>query len=141
MSLKSCQLGLVLAAVMAAPAALAGPGILKCVDRAGHVTLTDQPCAPGSTGERVAVQEGYSGASGSTGSGGPADELPAARARPGVEHERARSPLAKQHRWRPAPAARKAPMARDAATLKAARAQLLLKDGGRTRPGRIAHLD
>lgn len=128
---RACQLSLILAACAAAPAALAGPDILKCVDRTGHITLTDQPCAPGSAATRVAVQEGYSGAGGNTGSGG--DETPA------VEHYPAPAPLAPQHRWRPAPA-KKPAMSRDAATLKAARAQLL-KDAARPRQGRLANLD
>ena len=41
------QLSLIIAALAATPAALAGSDILKCVDGAGHVTLTDQPCESG----------------------------------------------------------------------------------------------
>ncbi|WP_460825361.1 DUF4124 domain-containing protein, partial [Massilia solisilvae] len=72
MKRHTCQLCLILAAATAAPAALAGD-ILKCVDRTGHVTLTDQPCPPGTAGQRLVIQDssfGGSGSAGSTGAGG-----------------------------------------------------------------------
>ena len=46
-------LSFTLAALAAAPAALAGSEILKCVDRAGNVTLTDQPCESGARATRM----------------------------------------------------------------------------------------
>jgi hypothetical protein len=133
MKRAACQLSLVLASLAAAPAAWCGPDIMKCVDKAGHITLTDQPCAPGTTAERVLVQEGYSGTAGSTGAGGDEQAAPAA---PAVEHFRAPA----QPRWRPKTGPAKAPMTRDAATLKAARAQLLLQDG-KARQGALATLN
>jgi hypothetical protein len=145
MKQQACQLslkhiGLILAALAAAPAALAGADILKCVDRAGRVTLTDQPCPPGTSGARMEIQEGYSvqgssGSAGSTGSGGPAD----APGAPVLEHYPAppRPPRA-QPRVR---VQKHAPFAPDAATLKAAHAQLLILDGSRSKATRLAGLD
>jgi hypothetical protein len=138
--LLACQLSLVLAAATAAPVALAGSDINKCVDRGGHITLTDQPCAPGSSAQRLLLQEGSGGTAGSTGSGGPEGDAGGQPAAPAVEHFPAPARVAPQHRWRPA-TAKKAPMSRDAATLKAARMQLLLQDGARTRQGGLANLD
>jgi hypothetical protein len=137
MILRACQLSLILAAATAAPAALAGSDINKCVDRSGHITLTDQSCPPGTAGQRMVLQEGYSGTGGSTGSGGPGDEP----GRPAVEHFPAPATLAPQHHWRPAAPAKKPRMSRDAATLKAARTQLLLQDGEKARHGGLANLN
>jgi hypothetical protein len=147
MKQQACQLslkhiGLILAAMAAAPAALAGPDILKCVDRDGHITLTDQPCPPGTSGGRMEIQEGYSvqgssGSAGNTGAGGPA-EAPAAPAAPALERYPAPPPPRAQPRVR---GPRHAPFARDAATLKAAHAQLLILDGARPRGTRLAGLD
>jgi hypothetical protein len=135
----ACQLSLILAALAAAPAALAGPDILKCVDRNGHITLTDQPCAPGSTTQRLVLPEnvsdsprgagasGSSGSSGSTSSGG--FETEPAAAQP-VEHYPAPAAVPPRGKWRP-PAAKRATMSQDEATLKAAHIQLLIKDGTR----------
>ena len=107
----------ILVAAMAAPAAQAGADIVKCVDGAGRVTLTDQPCENGATMVRLANS--------------PADEG-IARAEP--------YPLAAgQDVLPPAPAVqprqasqrvKSKPMTRDVATLKAARAQFLLMDAG-----------
>ncbi|MGZ5200962.1 MAG: DUF4124 domain-containing protein [Telluria sp.] len=133
----ACQLSLILLAACAAPAALAGPDILKCVDRNGHVTLTDQPCPPGSQVALVipdvapgnpvaapgAAQVGSSGGAGATGSGG--DE-PAPNATPAVEHYPL-PPAPPKTRARPAPAKR-TPLTRDEVTLKAARMKMLLND-------------
>jgi hypothetical protein len=141
MIVRACQLSLILAAVTAAPAALAGSDINKCVDRVGHITLTDQACPPGTAGQRMVLQEGYSGTGGSTGSGGPEDEPGRPIGAPAVEHFPAPPTLAPQHRWRPAPAVKKPKMSRDAATLKAARMQLLLLDSERARHGGLAKLD
>lgn len=141
MFLRACQFSLILAAAVAAPAALAGSDINKCVDRVGHITLTDQPCPPGTSGQRMVLQEGYSGAGGSTGSGGPEDE-PGRPLAPAVEHFPAPATLAPQHRWKPAAPAKKPPrMSRDAATLKAARMQLLLLDSERARHGGLATIN
>lgn len=106
----------ILVAAMAAPAAHAGSDIVKCVDGAGRVTLTDQPCDSGTTTVRLASM--------------PADEG-ITRAEP--------YPLATEHgvlppppvqRRQVAPRVKAKPMMRDVATLKAARAQFLLMDTG-----------
>jgi hypothetical protein len=136
MKYPACQLSLILLAACAAPAALAGPDILKCVDRNGHVTLTDQPCpagsrialviADGAAGSPAApgtAQAGPSGAAGATGSGG--DE-PAPGATPALEHYPL-PPAPPRSRQRPAPAKR-TPLSRDETTLKAARMKMLLID-------------
>ncbi|GAB3418510.1 DUF4124 domain-containing protein [Massilia agilis] len=127
MKRQACQLCLILAAATAAPSALAGD-ILKCVDRTGHVTLTDQPCPPGTAGQRLVIQDssfGGSGSAGSTGSGG--DELPAAV--PAMARYPAPAPLPPRGKWKP-PTAKEAQLSRDAATLKAARMQLMVKENG-----------
>jgi hypothetical protein len=124
----ACHFCLIAAAMAAAPAAWSGPDILRCVDRDGRVTLTDQPCPAGSIVDKVVVPDaggdayGGSGAAGSTGAGGP--QGPSAAPLP--QHMPAPSlpPL----QARPGEPARHAPMPGDAATLKAARAQMLIKD-------------
>lgn len=45
-------LSMIAAAVLAAPAAMAGD-VFKCVDATRHVTLTDQPCAAGTIATRL----------------------------------------------------------------------------------------
>jgi hypothetical protein len=104
-------------AAPAAPVAYAGSDIVKCVDGEGRVTLTDQACDSGTTTVRLANS--------------PADE--------GITRAEAH-PLAVEHGvLPPAPALQRRqvmqrvkakPMMRDVATLKAARAQLLLLDAG-----------
>ena len=118
------QLSLVFAAMAAAPAALAGSDILKCVDGAGHVTLTDQPCEGGARATRLvsaSMQEA-------------APDAPAAarEVQPvAVQRHEAPPALVHQQTWRPRVPNRDRPLARDVATLKAARAQLLLIDADR----------
>ncbi|QNB00532.1 DUF4124 domain-containing protein [Massilia sp. Se16.2.3] len=86
------QLSLALAALAAAPAALAGSDILKCVDRAGHVTLTDQPCESNARASKLVAASALNSAgdsmhgsssAGATGSGGgdavPAEAVPRRR--------------------------------------------------------------
>ena len=118
------QLTLVFAAIAAAPAALAGSEVLKCVDGAGHVTLTDQPCESGSRVTRL-----------SSGSAPDSQPAPAAAANeaaaPGAQRYEASPAVVRQHAWRPRVENRDRPLARDVATLKAARAQLLLIDADR----------
>lgn len=116
------QLTLVFAAIAAAPAALAGSEVLKCVDGAGHVTLTDQPCESGSRVTRLVNGSEPDGPATAA-----ASEAPAASAQ---RHEPSPA-LVRQHAWRPRVENRDRPLARDVATLKAARAQLLLIDADR----------
>ncbi|QOL48049.1 DUF4124 domain-containing protein [Massilia litorea] len=116
------QLTLVFTAIAAAPAALAGSEILKCVDAGGHVTLTDQPCEGGSQATRLVSVAGSE------------STQPAADVRsPAVQRYEAPHALQRQQAWRPRVAEVKTdrPLARDVATLKAARAQLLVIDADR----------
>jgi hypothetical protein len=118
------QLTLVFAAVAATPAALAASEILKCVDAAGHVTLTDRPCESGAQATRlvsVAATE-------STSAPAAAEAQPLA-----VQRYEAPHALQPQQAWRPRveQAQRDRPLARDVATLKEARAQLLVIDADR----------
>ena len=46
-------MSMIAAMVLAAPAAMAGNDIVKCVDGGGHVTLTDQPCGAGASTVRL----------------------------------------------------------------------------------------
>jgi hypothetical protein len=121
------QLTLVFAAIAAAPAALAGSEILKCVDAGGHVTLTDQPCESGAHATRlvsVALPEAPVAANEAQPLTVPRHEAPHA--------------IERQQAWRPRVAQRDRPLARDVATLKAARAQLLLIDADRPARPRLA---
>ncbi|MBQ5949858.1 DUF4124 domain-containing protein [Massilia sp. ST3] len=111
-----CQLSLLAAATAAAPAVLAGNDIVKCIDSAGHVTLTDQPCGDGTTTVRMANMPAAEGVS-------TAQPYPLTVERSSVPPARAAE--------RKAPRRAKAkPMQRDVATLKEARAQFLLLDSG-----------
>jgi hypothetical protein len=130
MKRHACHISLI-AALLAAPAAWAGSDIVKCVDRGGHVTLTDQPCADGASGVRVAT-------------GNAADGAPQAPS-PAVEHFRAprelprSGPRGEPHKTLEA---KRIKLSRDAVTLKEARAQLLLLDEARGVPQpKLAGLD
>ncbi len=121
------QLSLVFAAFAAAPAALAGSEVLKCVDAGGHITLTDQPCESGSRVTRLS--------NGSEPESAPA----AADVQPvSVQRYEAAPALVRQHTWRPRAAKNDRPLASDVATLKAARAQLILIDADRTHRPKLA---
>jgi len=120
--LPLAQLFLSFAAVAATPAALAGSEILKCVDAAGHVTLTDRPCESGAQATRLV-------------SVAATQSVPAAAEaqQPAVQRYEALHALQHQQAWRPrvAQIQRDRPLARDVATLKEARAQLLVIDADR----------
>ncbi len=114
MKRPACKLSLILACALAAPVALAGSEIVKCIDSTGHVTLTDQPCGIGMTTVRLASDP----ASGSPGQAAPypllaeRDTVPPPHfARHGTARERLKA----------------RPLARDVATLKEARARFLLE--------------
>jgi hypothetical protein len=114
-----------LAAMAAAPAALAGSEVLKCVDAAGHVTLTDQPCEAGARPTRLtsnAAQE--TAAAEPYGQGTHTQGL-------AVQRYEAPPAMLRQQEWRPRMPNRDRPLARDVATLKAARAQMMLLDADR----------
>lgn len=126
------QLSIVFAAIAAAPAALAGSEVLKCVDVEGHVTLTDQPCESGARMTRLVAGSAPEGVEDTP---APAAVTPA----PMVQRHQAAPALERQQSWRPRiPAQTDRPLARDVATLKAARAQLLLIDSDRTRRPTLA---
>jgi len=98
------------ALVAAAPASTAGD-IVKCVDASGHVTLTDQPC----TGAAITVQLEH-------GIG--------QKAEPAAARQRYLLPAAdlRHDAWKRPAVERPAQLARDVATLKAARRTLLMLD-------------
>jgi hypothetical protein len=140
-------LGMATLATLAAPAALAGNDIVKCVDAQGRVTLTDQPCDTGSASVRLAAgpapgaSSAYGASSGGdTGSGGPeaasAQLAPQPAAQPTAQRHILPAAELRHSSWRPpVPAAQgalhTAPLARDVATLKAARRALLLLESPR----------
>ena len=111
---------LLAATVLATPAAFSGSQIVKCIDDAGRVTLTDRPCEAGFTSVRV--------------TGTPLEEGVTRVAPYPLVAERSVLPPPQISGRRHAPMQRVAakPLENDVATLKAARAQFLLGDvGGR----------
>jgi hypothetical protein len=116
-STMKCHLCLsLLVAALAAPVANAESSIVKCVDGAGRVTLTDQPCDSGTTTVRLASMP-------------PAES--AARVEPYplvAEHATLPPPAVQRRQPLPRMPVKAKPMMRDVATLKAARAQFLLMD-------------
>ena len=126
MKRQVCTLSLIFASAALAPAALAGTDIVKCIDASGHVTLTDQPCRGGMTSVRLASEPPASAAS----SAQPYPMLVERSAVPPAE--------VRAGDWK-RPQAKTRPLARDVATLKAARAQFLLGDG--TDKPRLAGLE
>ena len=111
-----CHLGLLATVTIAAPAALAQNPIVKCVDSAGRVTLTDMPCEAGTTTVRMANMPGTEGVT---------------RVAPyPLVAERAVLPPARTLQRQAVPMERVAarPLSSDVATLKAARAQFLTGD-------------
>lgn len=122
----STRLTLVLAALAAAPAALAGSEIMKCVDAAGHVTLTDRPCENGARATRLLIVPASDAAPAAPAEPATADAQPGA-----VQRYEAPPAMLRQQDWRPRVQQRDRPLARDVATLKAARAQLTLIDADR----------
>jgi hypothetical protein len=116
-TLLSMLATLVVAVPLAAPVAMAGSEIVKCVDASGHVTLTDQPCDGGAATVRLTA--------------GPEQDAPAATPQrhvlPAVD--------LRHDAWRRPAAARPATLALDVATLKAARRTLLMLDARPTLAG------
>lgn len=103
-------MSIIAAAVLAAPAAMAGADVVKCVDSSGHVTLTDQPCDSGS----VTVRLGQEAAQNTE------QATPRRYVLPAVDlcHDA----------WKRPAVERPVPLSRDVATLKAARRTLLMLD-------------
>jgi hypothetical protein len=108
-----------LSAAVAAPVAMAGNEVVKCVDAEGHVTLTDQPCDTGSATVRLSSESSQP------------QEQPQA--------QRHLVPQAEMRHagWKRPQVVRAAPLSRDVATLKAAHRMMLLQE---TRP-RLAGLN
>ena len=107
-------LSMIAAALVAAPAAMAGNDIVKCVDGSGHVTLTDQPCDSGSATVRLE------------------QDIPAPQRHvlPAVE--------LRHEAWKRTVVERPAPLSRDVATLKAAYRNMVMQDA---KPRLVAGLD
>jgi hypothetical protein len=102
-----------LSAAVAAPVAMAGNDIVKCVDASGHVTLTDQPCDTGSATVKLS------------------SETP-------LPQRHFVTPAELRHEaWKRPPVVRPAALSRDVATLKAARRMMMLQE---TKP-RLAGLN
>lgn len=123
MTRRSYCHSVLLAAMMAASAAYAGADIVKCVDQAGHATLTDALCGDGS---RTVLVAGSSDEGAPAETGG-APENPAAA--PAIAVERvapSRAPVrhdtwaGQRHTGRM--------FARDIETLKAARLSMRVLD-------------
>jgi hypothetical protein len=123
------SVSLLAAALLAAPAAMAGGEIVKCVDTAGHVTFTDQPCSAGSVSTRLA-QDGGAAYGGSGASGPDLPTAPAPASAPGVQRYVLPQADLRHTDWK-RPAARPATLARDVATLKEARRMQLAQDAPR----------
>lgn len=126
------SLSISLAALAAAPSALAGTEILKCVDSAGNVTLTDQPCESGARGTRMTAAAPALVQDASMQGTSVSEAAPEAGQPQPIQRFAGSPRMQQQHDWRPRMPQRDRPLARDVATLKAARAQLLLLDSDRT---------
>jgi hypothetical protein len=93
-----------LSTALAAPAAMAGNEIVKCIDASGHITLTDQPCEAGNTTVKLSA------------------ETP-------LPQRHVVAPAELRHEgWKRPQAVRPAPLSRDVATLKEARRTLMLNE-------------
>src|SRR5213595_3825369 len=106
-----------LAAIMAASAAWGGTDIVKCIDRVGHATLTDAPCAASEASVPIAP-----------GPDALATEVsPMAPPVPALERVSALARPVLHDNWAGKPRADRM-LARDVATMKAARLSLQVLD-------------
>lgn len=105
------------AMVLAAPVAMAGNEIVKCVDADGRVTLTDQPCGARAATVRLDQEK----------------SAPQPQFQPDVQ--RHVLPAADLRQWRRPDLSRAAPLKQDVATLKAAHRMLMLQDARPTLAG------
>jgi hypothetical protein len=112
---------MIAAAWLAAPAAMAGNDIVKCIDAEGHVTLTDQPCAPGAATIRLTDERRVQGV----------ERVAAALPAPAPQRHVVSAAELRHPAWRP-PVVRAAPLARDVETLQAAHRALMLMHNPRT---------
>jgi hypothetical protein len=115
---RQLSICLLAAAAIAAPSAYSESVIVKCIDGAGRVTLTDRPCEAGMATVRTASMRSNEGVTrlAPYPLAARADVLPPARAL-----QRSATPM---------PRVKAKPLASDVATLKAARAQFLVGDVG-----------
>jgi hypothetical protein len=113
-----------LSAAVAAPVAMAGNEIVKCVAADGQVTLTDQPCEGGAATIRLSSESPQ------------AQPQPQPQTQSQPQRHVAPAEL-RQADWKRPPVVRAAPLSRDVATLKAAHRMMLLQE---TRP-RLAGLN
>lgn len=115
---RQLSICLLAAAAIAAPSAYSESVIVKCIDGAGRVTLTDRPCEAGMATVRTASMPSNEGVTrlAPYPLAARADVLPPARAL--------------QRHAAPMPRVKAEPLASDVATLKAARAQFLVGDVG-----------
>jgi hypothetical protein len=127
--------GLSAALASLAPIAPAQAGdIVKCIDGGGHATFTDQPCPSGAASVKLSVDgSGARGGGGLTASTGASESMPPMP--PALAPQRHVLPEAdlRHDAWRRPAGARPAPLARDVATLKAARRTQLQQEGTRAR--------
>ncbi|WP_426191044.1 DUF4124 domain-containing protein [Massilia sp. DWR3-1-1] len=134
--LMTAVLGAALAALLAAPA-LAGADIVKCVDADGGVTITDHQCGTAATsGVKVANEKVASDKVASDKGAG------TRAARTGSRPLPAGQPPVQRDNWRdPRPHSKL--LARDAATLRAARSSLQVLDDAAAamRQQRLARLN
>jgi len=122
-----CQLLLLATTTMAAPVAFSETSIVKCVDDAGRVTLTDRPCEAGATTVRMASEPANDG-------------VTRVHAHPlAADASVLPPPRAFQRIHVPVTRVASRPLASDIAMLKAARAQFVLSDV-RSTPA-LANLD
>lgn len=118
MKRQLCSICLLAAATMAAPSAFSDSVIVKCVDGAGRITLTDRPCEAGAATVRMASMSSSEG-------------MTRIEPHPMVtRHDALPPPQALERRTVPMQRVAAKPLASDVATLKAARAQFLLGDVG-----------
>ena len=131
-----CQLALLAVTTMAAPVAFSETSIVKCVDDAGRVTLTDRPCEAGATTVRMAGEPANDGVTRVPAHplAAEANVLPLPRVsqresqRESQSMSQRASPRISQRIRVPMTHVAARPLASDIATLKAARAQFMLSD-------------
>ena len=127
-----CQLALLAVTTMAAPVAFSETSIVKCVDDAGRVTLTDRPCEAGATTVRMAGEPANDGVTRVHAHPLAAEAnvlpLPRVSQRESQSMSQRASPRISQRIRVPMTRVAARPLASDIATLKAARAQFMLSD-------------
>lgn len=118
---RQLSICLLAAAAIAAPSAYSESIVVKCVDGAGRVTFTDQPCEAGSASVRMAGM-------------GSSEGVTRIAPYPLVAQQDALPPARElQRRAVPMQRVKAVYLSSDVATLKAARAQFLLSDVGSSR--------